>query len=126
MESLIENKSVRQRPNEGYRRWFTNGYFDVIVWYESRGGALLGFQLCYNRHLDERAFTWQHKKQSSHYVSAGSDERGMPWIATAVLRGDAGPIPEEVLDRLRREQGELDDSLLTLIVERAFEYNERY
>ena len=124
MERLVENKTVRQRPDEGYRRWFLNDYFDVIVWYESAGGELLGFQLCYNRTVDERAFTWQRNKRSSHFVSSGSDERGVPWIATAVLHGDAGSVPAAVLERLQREQGELDDDLLELIVAHARDYNE--
>ncbi|MFP4210633.1 MAG: hypothetical protein ACLFR8_05275 [Alkalispirochaeta sp.] len=124
MSALVENKNVRQRPEEGFRRWFLNDYFDVIVWYESAAGELTGFQLCYNRTVDERAFTWQRNKRSSHFVSSGSDERGRPWIATAVLHGDAGAVPADVIERLRQEQGDLDDDLLELIVTAAGEYNE--
>lgn len=123
MDALVENKNVRQRPDEGHRRWFLNDYFDVIVWYESAGGEIVGFQLCYNRTVDERAFTWQRNKRSSHFVSSGSDERGTPWIATAVLHGDAGAVPEEVLRRLTAEQGELDSDLLEMIVHHAKDYN---
>lgn len=126
MDPIVENKNVRQRPEEGYRRWFLNNYFDVIVWYESAKGELLGFQLCYNRAVDERAFTWQKNKRSNHFVSSGSDERGTPWIATAVLHGDAGEIPKEVLSRLQEEQGELDEDLLTLIIDQAETFNRGY
>ncbi|MFA7567003.1 MAG: hypothetical protein WCY01_08260 [Alkalispirochaeta sp.] len=120
---LVENKNVRQRPEEGFRRWFVNEYFDVIIWYESAAGELVGFQLCYDRSVNERAFTWRRGKRGSHYVSSGSDERGRPWIATAVLHGDAGPVPAEVLDRLKNEQGELDDHNLDLIVGHVQSYN---
>lgn len=126
MSALSENRSVRQRPEEGFRRWFVNEFFDLIVWYESSEGELIGFQLCYNRHVDERAFTWQRGKQSSHFVSSGADERGVPWIATAVLHGDAGPVPEEVLERLAAEQGDLDPDLLQLVTERARDFNRRH
>lgn len=125
MSVLSENKSVRQRPEEGYRRWFLNEYFDVVVWYESRGGQMYGFQLCYDRHHDERAFTWERGKQSSHYVSSGADERGRPWIATAILHGDAGPVPKDVVSRLVEERGELESALLETILERVGAYNER-
>lgn len=126
MSALVENKNVRQRPDEGFRRWFVNEYFDLIVWYESASSdEPTGFQLCYSRHLNERAFTWQRNKQSSHFVSSGSDQRGMPWIATAVLHGDAGPVPDEVFARLREEQGELDDALLERVIETARAYNAR-
>jgi hypothetical protein len=120
---LVETKNVRQRPEEGFRRWFVNEYFDVIIWYESAAGELVGFQLCYDRSVNERAFTWRRGKRGSHYVSSGSDERGRPWIATAVLHGDAGPVPAEVLDRLKNEQGELDDHNLDLIVGHVQSYN---
>lgn len=126
MSALSENKTVRQRPEEGFRRWFLNEYFDLIVWYESRGGDLVGFQLCYDRHQDERAFTWETGKQSSHYVSSGSDERGHPWIATAILHGDAGPVPDSVVDRLVAERGDLDGDLLETIIERVRAFNERH
>lgn len=125
MSALSENTTVRQRPEEGFRRWFLNEYFDLILWYESRGGDLVGFQLCYDRHRDERAFTWETGKQSSHYVSSGADERGRPSIATAILHGDAGAVPEEVIDRLVSERGDLDGVLLETIVERIRAYNER-
>lgn len=124
-DPLVENKNVRQRPDEGFRRWFLNDYLDLILWYESARGELTGFQLCYSRHHDERAFTWQRNKRSSHFVSSGADERGMPWIATAILHGDAGPVPGEVLQRLQEEQGELETSLLRLVIDAAEDYNRR-
>lgn len=124
MADLVENRSVRQRPEEGFRRWFVNDFFDLIVWYESaRSEDPIGFQLCYDRHVNERAFTWQRGKRSSHYVSGGTDEAGYPWIATAVLHGDAGPVPPEVLDRFRREQGELPAGLLAQVVATVETYN---
>ncbi len=122
-EPLVEHKGVRQRPDEGFRRWFVNDFFDVIVWYESAAGELVGFQLCYNRNKVERAFTWHRNKRSSHYVSSGDDGRGRPWKATAILYGDAGPVPEEVILRLQEERGELDDSLLDMITKSVRDYN---
>ncbi len=34
---LIEVKEVRQIEDEGLRRWFTDSYFDLILWYEEDG-----------------------------------------------------------------------------------------
>ena len=126
MSALSENRSVRQRPEEGFRRWFVNEYFDIIVWYESRHTPPTGFQLCYDRHANERAFTWQRGKQSSHFVSDQPHGERSAWAATAILHGDAGPVPVDVLHRLREEHGELDGELLELIDGTAREYNRRY
>jgi len=94
MAAITENRSVRQRPEEGFRRWFLNEFFDIIIWYE--------------------------------YVSSGNEEPRVPSIATAILHGDAGPVPEEVLSRLERERGELDPDLLDTIITRAREFNRRH
>lgn len=44
---LVELKDVRQIPNDGFRRWFTDEDFDLIVWYED--DKITGFQLCYDK-----------------------------------------------------------------------------
>ena len=63
---LAEIQGSRQIPGEGFRRWFTDEYFDLIAWYETpaakdaRPGAmkeLKGFQLCYDKTGRERALT---------------------------------------------------------------------
>ncbi len=74
MENLTENKSVRQRPEEGYRRWFLNEYFDIIFWYNKKNGNLIGFQICYNKRGNEKAFTWELKTKSHHFVNTDLSE----------------------------------------------------
>lgn len=124
-QPLVENKSVRQRPDEGFRRWFMNDYFDLIVWYRDVSGPVQGFQLCYSRHRGERAFTWQSDSAASHFVSDGTDGQGISRLATGILTGDAGPVPPRVLSRLEAEKGDLPDELLTLILQRVGDYNDR-
>ncbi len=41
---IVEKKDARQIENEGFRRWFTDDFFDLIVWYENK--EITGFQLC--------------------------------------------------------------------------------
>ena len=52
---LNEIANLRQISEEGHRRWFTDSYFDLIVWYERDGATLAGFQLCYDKEGEERA-----------------------------------------------------------------------
>jgi hypothetical protein len=51
---LSEYPRVRQIASEGFRRWFANGYFDLIVWYRDDRTTLVGFQLCF----EGKALTW--------------------------------------------------------------------
>jgi hypothetical protein len=125
LKPLVENRSVRQRPEEGFRRWFTNGYFDIIIWYQEQEGPLTGFQLCYSKNHGEKAFTWHADKTASHYVSDGSDRLGLNRLATGILTGNAGPVPQQILSRLEQEQGELPQPLLELVLQRVQEFNQR-
>ncbi|MGA2764766.1 MAG: hypothetical protein ABSG17_15560 [Spirochaetia bacterium] len=62
---LREIPNVRQVPGEGRRRWFTDAYFDLIVWY-AEDGMVSGFQLCYDKQGHERAFTWRRGHELVH------------------------------------------------------------
>jgi hypothetical protein len=42
-----------------HRRWFHDDYFDLFVW-QTGGGELVQFQLCYGIDSSERALVW-HK-----------------------------------------------------------------
>lgn len=123
---LKENKTVRQREKEGFRRWFVNNYFDIIIWYENKYSKLKGFQVCYSKNKHEKAFTWEPSFASSHYVSDSMFEKGMSSFATAILIGHAGKIPDIVINRLIKEQGELDNDILDFIVDKIKEYNKRF
>lgn len=82
---LRELRGVRQDPNERYRRWFEDEYFDLIVWYEGTG--VYGFQLCYDTQGRERALTWIRGKGFSHNrVDTG--ERAVGRSGTPILVQD--------------------------------------
>ena len=122
---LCENKDVRQRPGEGYRRWFLNNYFDIIVWYEKKDGDIKGFQICYEKNGREKAFTWEPKAVSSHYVSTSGFDKSESSFDSAILMGHAGKIPGEVIDKLNSDQGELDSDLLNNFIEKITSYNKK-
>jgi hypothetical protein len=64
VRSLMEIKHVRQIANEGYRRWFTDESFDLIVWFMDE--EIQGFQLCYDSGKEKRAITWRLSLGYSH------------------------------------------------------------
>ena len=125
MEPITENRKVRQRVKEGYRRWFVNSFFDIIVWYDKPGGDLIGFQFCFQKNKSERAFTWTREYQSSHIVSDASTGFGIGHLGSAILQGDGGMIPETVIERFERESGEIDKDIKELIIGKIRAYNSR-
>lgn len=122
---LVENKGVRQRPEEGFRRWFVSPFFELIVWYEAEGREVSGFQLCVSRNAVERAFTWTKDYTSSHYVSESQTEPGISRMATGVLKGDGRRYSEEIVTRFETEASDLEPGLRTLVIEKLREYNQR-
>ncbi len=62
---LKEAKNVRQIEGEPRRRWFDDGYFDLIVWFD-KDESIWGFQLCYDREKKPRALTWTKKYGYKH------------------------------------------------------------
>ncbi len=122
---LVENKGVRQRPEEGFRRWFVSPFFELIVWYEGEPRQLSGFQLCVSRHAAERAFTWTRSSVSSHFVSESVMETGMSRMATGILQGDGKKYSEAILTRFENEAQDLEPELRSLVLAKIREYNAR-
>ena len=52
---LHEWEGIRQREEEGHRRWYVDEAMDLIVWFED--SDVVGFQLCYDKGSDEKAVT---------------------------------------------------------------------
>ncbi len=114
---LAERRNVRQIPGEGFRRWFTDEYFDLIVWYDSERLRITGFQLCYDRLRNERALTWTERYGFSH---TGIDDGQVPGShpASPVLTADGFFDGERVLDRFRSSCREIDPDVAEFVRER--------
>jgi len=62
---LREITGVRQDSAEVRRRWFQDDYLDLFVWTD-RAGALMAFQLAYDRPGDEHLLEWEHARGYLH------------------------------------------------------------
>jgi hypothetical protein len=60
---MKEILGVAEEP-QTRRRWFHDEYFDLFVW-QTPGGDLVSFQLCYGQDSSEQALVWQ--KQSGFF-----------------------------------------------------------
>lgn len=125
-EALKEHKGVRQRADEGWRRWFLNDWFDVILWFDREGGSCTGFQVCYARNTaEERAFSWYGKEQGHRFVQTGRGPHGLAGLGTAVLHGNAGPVPASLAPDLAAVRGDLPQEYLELICATIAAWNQR-
>ena len=120
---LVEMKNVRQRPEEGSRRWFADDEFDLIVWY-SHEGDLLGFQLCYDKRGSERAFTWKTDGSFTHSRVDSGDSILSGMKKTAVLVADGTPEVQIVAEAFRKAAREIDPSIVKLVVDHLARFPE--
>lgn len=64
---LQELPAVPQIKGEPHRRWFFCHDLDLVVW-EDAAGAVVGFQLAYDKQRRERSIAWQRGKGFAHYA----------------------------------------------------------
>jgi hypothetical protein len=98
---MLVEKSAKPTQSGFLRRWLTDDFFDLIVWYEP-GGNIHGFQLCYDKQDRERAFTWMIDRGFTHSVvddgDAGPQSRRTP-ILSHGENFQSGQVRQEFLRR---------------------------
>ena len=109
---LTETKDVRQIPDEGFRRWFSDGDFDLIVWYAA--GKIDGFQLCYDKGHRERALTWHRPRRYLH-TRVDDGDRTEGYKMTPILVRDGVFEHEQVAERFRAASANIDPEIAHLV-----------
>jgi len=118
---LVELKDVRQIPNEGFRRWFKDEEFDLIIWYEK--DTIVGFQLCYGiKKNNERALTW-HKE--NRYIHNKIDDGESPYAnkMTPLLVSDGIFEKSEVAENFREKAIKLEYGLVDFVYNKLLNYS---
>ncbi|NUN96112.1 MAG: hypothetical protein HUU16_08045 [Candidatus Omnitrophica bacterium] len=114
---------TRQIPGEGRRRWFTDDYFDLIVWFREDGG-IHGFQLCYGVGTDEHALTWTESEGYGHNrmdTGEGSPLKNR----TPILVADGEFQGAGVTRRLEESSRGIDAEVRDFVLEKTRAYGKR-
>lgn len=112
---LEEKTGVRQVEGEGYRRWFSDSYFDLIVWYtDDTQGEIVGFQLCYDKTGTERAVTWRKGEGFSHN-RIDDGERPFSSKMSPVLVADGVFDRDAILEKFEKAAEDVDPDLAAFI-----------
>jgi len=121
---LTELKNARQVDGEPFRRWFTDEYFDLIVW-QTPENTILGFQLCYDKGPGEKALTWQ---QTGGYTHKGVDDgegRERYHKMTPILIPDGSFERDPILQRFFDASYTIDPIVRAFVIERLSDYSSR-
>lgn len=117
---LREISSVKQHEGEGIRRWFTNDYFDLIVWYDNED--ILGFQLCYDKPDFERSLTWKKGKGYSHNKIDDGEISGQNKMSP-ILVPDGLFAKADIAARFELEAENLEKDLFDYVYQKIMEYD---
>jgi hypothetical protein len=117
---LSEIRNARQVAGEGYRRWFTDDDFDLIVWYAD-GGDLVGFQLCYGKEESERALTWTRAHGFQHNRVDTGEVAGRSKM-TPLIIADGTFDADPVVATFRRQCAGLEPALSSFVIQKLGEY----
>jgi len=100
---LREVGRVRQRPGEAYRRWFTDERVDLVVW-QDRDGALLAFQLAYDKPVAEHALSWCRESGFLHEAVDDGERVSLRHKRARLLVAD-GAVPWQRLQAILHARG---------------------
>ncbi len=111
---MIENKNVRQIENENHRRWFSDEYFDLILW-EDENGNILKFELCYGKGKDEHVLTWAQPDGHLHLKVDDGEHRSGRHKMTPVFLADGYFDKEAIAAKFVKASTTIDQKVATFV-----------
>jgi hypothetical protein len=121
MSILRELADTRQVAGEPRRRWFCSPELDLIVW---MGGdeKLIGFQLCYDKHVGERALTWRIGRGYDHAAIDAGETVPSKYKGTPILVADGAFQHERVAAIFREASVEVPEHIRAFVAQAIANY----
>jgi hypothetical protein len=118
---LREFANVRQIEGESKRRWFSNDYFDLIVWMNDQE-EIEGFELCYDILKTHRALIWHRDTGYSHHRVDDGENRPGKLKASPILISDGYFDHAEIAERFKNASRNIEEKIFTFVYEKLLEY----
>jgi hypothetical protein len=106
---MLQVAPIKAVEGDFPRKWMTDDYFDLYVWYEENG-SIHGLQLCYDKKDDPRALTWLQAGAMRHNrIDDGeeSPEANRSPILTDACPFHLEPLRTEFLTRAANIESEI-------------------
>ena len=120
---MIESGTKRQFRGGVKRRWFSDNYFDLIVW-EDEKRDIVRFELCYNKFKDEHAYVWNQQDGYDH-LKVDDGEDGTERSKMSPIFVADGYFDREALAAKFLEAGkDIDQDIAQFVYSKLKDYNE--
>jgi hypothetical protein len=117
---LYEIQKVKQDPDGYHKRWFTDEYFDLFLWYDAQG-KIAAFQLAYDKSHNERAITWKRKGGFMH-TRVDDGEATADSTMSPILVSDGLFDNKSVADRFRESAAHIDASVTDFVYRKLLQF----
>jgi len=112
---LTEQTEVRQNPGESHRRWFSDDFFDLIVWFDDAGDIIL-FQLGYDPEGADGLLEWRRPSGLSHFTVDTAGRRPARHARTPFLVPAPAPDVTALVDRFKAEVGSIEPAIVDFVL----------
>ena len=123
MSPLREVSDTRQIPGEPRRRWFCSPEFDLIVWVDELD-APIGFQLCYDKLVGERALTWREGRGFDHAAVDSGENMPTRYKGTPILVADGVFDRPRIASDFDTASAQLPEPIRSYVTEKLATYPE--
>ena len=116
---LAEIKKVRQIEGEPARRWFNCHQMDLFIWYENN--QIIGFQLCYDKDIKEKAFSWHKDRGLQHQKVDDGENRPGHYKATPILVQNGSYELISIIEEFKKYSLDLIDEIKDFVLKKLKE-----
>ena len=114
---LTERADIRQNSGESHRRWFSDDYFDLIVWFNESDDIIL-FQLGYDPDGVDSLFEWRPASGLSHFTVDAAGRRPARHARTPFLVPAQAPDVTALADRFNAQVGTIEPSIVDFVLDK--------
>ncbi|MBN1385142.1 MAG: hypothetical protein JW983_09705 [Elusimicrobia bacterium] len=107
-------KNTKQIKGEPFRRWYSDDYFDLFVWFNDND-KIINFQLCYDKQGDEHSLTYTDKDGLVHEKIDSGEEDPRRNKSPVVSQDGLCPFNKITDEFIKRSRG-LDKDIIEFVM----------
>ncbi len=122
-DRFYEIKNAKKYDNGVRIKWFSNQYFDLIVWFDDNDN-IISFQLTYDKFQNPYAITWRHSRGFLH-EKVDDGETGVRRKKTPILLPDGFFPHQEIAEKFKIESTDIDSVIKNFVFDKISNFGEK-